>query len=271
MANKVILLMSGGIDSVCALAYAVKTYGENNVKAVTFIYDQKNEVEINRAKFFCDKFKVLHLIFDLRFLFTINRSYCSLTKESLKPYIYGKKLISILDKYPEPKDKYKHINYAYPDRNSVFITCASSIGLQIFNNEDFLIFQGIYNAEGDISRGYTPDTSEYYLECINKLLEVSTLGIAEVFLWSSIKVFTKDDLLNLGINSGLTKSDLMNTWSCFCPDEEVKYNIECGWCSTCCNKIEVLIRNTDYTDAELASQFNLTLEQIANRRKLINK
>ena len=51
--DKVLVVLSGGLDSSVAAMMLVDQYGQDNVSAVTFDYNQKQVIETLKAKELC--------------------------------------------------------------------------------------------------------------------------------------------------------------------------------------------------------------------------
>ena len=66
--NNVLVVLSGGLDSSVVTMMLVDQYGRDHVKAVTFDYDQKQKIEVLKAKELCAVLYVKHTILDLRVL-----------------------------------------------------------------------------------------------------------------------------------------------------------------------------------------------------------
>jgi len=62
---KALVLFSGGQDSTTCLGWAIKEYKE--VECISFLYNQKHEVEIEQAQKITKKLKVKHKIVDIGF------------------------------------------------------------------------------------------------------------------------------------------------------------------------------------------------------------
>ena len=69
--DKVLVVLSGGLDSSVATMMCVDKYGKDNVQTVTFNYNQKQILEIDRAGDLCKALDVKHTILDLSVLGTI--------------------------------------------------------------------------------------------------------------------------------------------------------------------------------------------------------
>ena len=77
---KAMVLLSGGIDSTTALGLAVEKNGSENVIALSIVYGQKHEKELQAAQAVSEYYGVEHLSLDLGFIFQYSDS--SLLKHS---------------------------------------------------------------------------------------------------------------------------------------------------------------------------------------------
>tara|TARA_B100000287_G_scaffold157355_1_gene148468 strand:+ start:360 stop:1061 length:702 start_codon:yes stop_codon:yes gene_type:complete len=69
--DKVLVVLSGGLDSSVATMMCIDKYGKDNVQAVTFDYNQKQKLEILKATTLCRCLEIEHTILDLSVLGTI--------------------------------------------------------------------------------------------------------------------------------------------------------------------------------------------------------
>ncbi len=74
MKKKAVVVHSGGMDSSLCLALAIKEFGPQNVLSVSFSYQQRHSVELERATKICAHFKVDHVVLDLSCLAHITDS-----------------------------------------------------------------------------------------------------------------------------------------------------------------------------------------------------
>ena len=65
MAEKALVLFSGGVDSTTCLGLAIERYGKENVIALSVSYGQKHEKEIEASKKIAQHYGVEHLYLDL--------------------------------------------------------------------------------------------------------------------------------------------------------------------------------------------------------------
>ncbi len=74
MKKKAVVVHSGGMDSSICLALAVKDFGAENVLSVSFSYEQRHSIELQRAEKICSYFQVDHVVIDLACLSQVTTS-----------------------------------------------------------------------------------------------------------------------------------------------------------------------------------------------------
>lgn len=74
MKKKAVVVHSGGMDSSLCLALAVKDFGAENVLSVSFSYNQRHSIELDRANDISRHFNVDHVVLDLSCLSQITES-----------------------------------------------------------------------------------------------------------------------------------------------------------------------------------------------------
>ncbi len=77
---RVLVLVSGGLDSTTCLAMAVNKYGSENVSALSMFYGQKHDKELQSARAVTDYYGVDYTELDLSIIF--KDSNCSLLSHS---------------------------------------------------------------------------------------------------------------------------------------------------------------------------------------------
>ncbi len=204
MENKrVILLLSGGIDSTTLLA---KLSSENyDVIAVSFEYGQKHSIELNYAKKNAKKYGVKkhHIIKLDKILFNSS----ALVNHEIDITTYKD------NKLPKRQDK----SYV-PFRNLLFISTASSLAETMEINEIYLAFNN------DDSNNFW-DCKIEFVEKINEMAALNTsIQIKTPFINLS-----KTEVVKLAKQLNV---DLNNTITCYQP----KGTTECGICLSCITK-----------------------------------
>lgn len=150
---RVLILLSGGVDSSTCLAMAVNEYGKENVVALSTSYGQKHTKELESARKIADYYQVELIEIDLGKIFSY--SDCSLLSHSKKEIPQGS-----YDKQLKESDGEKISTYV-PFRNGLFLSTAASIAL---SRNCQLIY---YGAHSDDSAGEAyPDCSVEFNEAM---------------------------------------------------------------------------------------------------------
>lgn len=207
---KVLVLLSGGVDSSTCLAMAVEKYGKENVIALVASYGQKHTKEIESARKIGNYYGVEIIEINLGKIFSY--SNCSLLSHSNTEIPYGT--------YKEQLNKVKGetISTYVPFRNGLFLSTAASIALS--KNCEIIY----YGAHSDDSAGNAyPDCSEEFNRAMN---EAIYLGSGKkVKIEAPFVSLHKKDIIKKGLE---LKLPYEFTWSCY---EGNEYS--CGKCGTC--------------------------------------
>ena len=158
-----------------------------------------------------------------------------------------------------------------PARNPLLLNVAASIGLQLFNNEKFVILQGIHSDDvmrddvGNSAPVY-PDCSPEFANAYNKMIQLATAGL--VYIYTPLSGKTKAEVAKFGVENGMTKKDFKNTWSCY--NGATHYDAKEGendqkvdgkfLCPTCNDKLRALIKGAGYTVEDVLDQFDVPRE-----------
>lgn len=206
-----IILCSGGLDSVTTAFYAKKRLKYDRMKILFFDYGQRNlKAEKRCVKKHAKNLKADFIETKLHELRTISTSLLNSKKRYKK---IGRK---------DLKDSKKESDKWYvPCRNLVFLsnTLALAESLQIKEKRKYDIFVGFKN-EGE--ENY-PDTSQIFLDLLNKISNKSTLGkfkIKAPFIKKD-----KEGIILLGEKFGI---DFRETFSCY-----TSAGKHCGICLSC--------------------------------------
>lgn len=258
--KKAVCLVSGGMDSATCLFHMVKNLGADNVVALSLFYGQKSACELRAAEAECRKLGVKRYEMNISDIFNFNVNYSSYLQGSDKE-IEDKEYIDILKEKIDAGEAPISPEYI-PNRNSLLLNIAASIGLQLFNNEKFAIVIGIHNddalkgEESNIS--IYPDCSVDFANSINKTLQFATAGL--VYIYTPLVSKSKAEVAEFGIENGMTKEDFNNTWSCYKGKTEIREK-QCGHCPTDKDKIRALIKGAGFTQEDILESFDLTPEE----------
>lgn len=204
--KKAIVLLSGGLDSTTAL-YVAKSQGYDEIYALTFIYGQKHDKELQSAITVARKAEVKeHKIVNLM----LNQwSGCSLTDPNMEIQDGNAERQDIPDTY-------------VPARNMVFLSVAASWA-DALNITD--IFIGV--SEVDYS-GYV-DCREEFIKAMEQAINAGTVLGAEkkqhITIHAPFMHITKAKEIQWGAELGV---DFSQTWTCYRGGEK-----PCGTCDSC--------------------------------------
>lgn len=209
MITNSIVLLSGGLDSTTTLAIA-KSEGYS-ILAISFDYDQRHRIELERAKAIANQMAVKeHQIINI----------------DLRQFGAS----ALTDSIDVPKNRSQRaissgipVTYV-PARNTIFLSYALAYAeVKKCNN----IFIGINSVDYS---GY-PDCRPEFITAFEKLANLATKtgveGSGEIRIHAPLTHMTKAEIIkkgtSLGVNYGLTHS-------CYSPDEIGR---PCGVCDSC--------------------------------------
>lgn len=207
MTEKAIILLSGGLDSVCSLAAIKDDYDVE--MALTFDYGQKAaDKEIKAAKNVCDFYGIQHRIIPLNWLEIITQT--SLVSNMDVPLLEETELDDISTTINTMDSVW------VPNRNGLFINIAASFADSF--KYDVIVF-GANKEEGTTFK----DNTEDFVEAINLSLENST-GYPVKVLAPLIK-YNKNDIVKFALEKDVPLKFIR---SCYLDDDR-----QCGQCESC--------------------------------------
>ena len=227
---KVLVLASGGVDSSTALAMAVKEYGSANVTALSLMYGQKHDKELEAAKKVADHYGVEQHFLDLSLVFKdSSSSLLKGTDEDIPKGSYGEQISGSSDgNTGEKGDPDSLISTYVPFRNGLFLSVAASIA-QAKGCEKV-----IYAIHSDDAAGAAyPDCTPEFNEAMKKSIWEGTGH--EVTIEAPFVDMTKSDIVKTGLALGVPYE---LTWSCYEGGEK-----PCGECGTCIDRAKAFADN----------------------------
>lgn len=206
---KVIVLLSGGIDSVTALYESSEKY--DVVGAVSFNYGSKhNDRELPMAGYHCDQLDIKHEIVRLDF---INDLFSSDLLQSGGTIPDGH--------YEEQTMKQTVV----PFRNGIMLSIAAGYA-------ESISAEGLVIAAHAGDHAIYPDCRETFMSAIGEAIESGTY--ANIKLIRPFIDFDKSQIVSLGSKIGI---DYAKTYSCYKGEA-----VHCGTCGTCVERREAFIK-----------------------------
>jgi len=204
MKEKAIVLLSGGMDSVCALYDSIAKY--DVLLTISFDYGSKHNIrEIPYAEYHAKLLNIKHIVIQLSFM---------------EQYFESSLLKGGID---IPEGEYQESNMkqtVVPFRNGIMLSIAT--GLAESKNCSVIVI----GAHADDNAVY-PDCREEFIATFSS---AATLGT-----YSKVKVYApfinmdKAQIAACGKELGV---DFSKTWSCYKGEE-----LHCGKCGTCVQRI----------------------------------
>lgn len=191
MKKKAVVVHSGGMDSSLCLALAVKDFGPENVLSLSFTYNQRHSIELERATTISQHFGVDHAELDLSCLSQITKSA----------------LIGNDQKIEHKKGETP--NTIVIGRNGLMARLAGIHANSLGANA---IYLGVMELEAANS-GYR-DCSREYMDVIQKALRMDFAD--ESFeIRTPLVCMTKKETMELGYKLGVLEYLLETTVTCY--------------------------------------------------------
>jgi 7-cyano-7-deazaguanine synthase len=227
--HKVVVSLSGGLDSTTLLYLMVKKLGKENVSALSFDYNQRHDVELNQAKKTCQKLGVDHRIISLGFLGDIVSKVSAMVKGDV----------------PTPSiddlDAKKQVPTYVPFRNTILSAITMSYAESVGADSIALGVQyGDYAMkDGSGSRIYHYwDTSDLFHKAMQNIADLNDKH--KITFIAPFVSLTKVDEIKLGREIGVPYED---TWTCYNPTKittttnKLLYK-PCSICPSCAGRVD---------------------------------
>ena len=220
MAEKAMVLFSGGVDSTTCLGMAIERFGKENVIPLSIFYGQKHSKEVEAAKNVLAYYGIEGLELDLSSMFTY--SDCSLLSHSTKDIpeeSYAEQL---------KKTNGAPVSTYVPFRNGLFLASAASIALA---KDCSYIYYGAHhddaagNAYPDCSEAFYKGMDQAIYEGSGQMLRIE----APLITWNKAQVVKEGLRLNVPYHL---------TWSCYEGGDK-----PCGKCGTCIDRENAFLAN----------------------------
>lgn len=214
-----VVLLSGGIDSTTCLASAIRSYGADNVLALTMYYGQKHEKELFSARAVAEYYGVPHLEKDLSSVFEFSNS----------PLLQGNADIPEGSYAEAATREADGMSKTYvPYRNGLFLSFAAAIAYSVGAEAIY------YGAHADDAAGNAyPDCSQNFYQAQNTAIYEGTGKKVEMF--APLIADNKADVVARGLKLG---APYHLTWSCYNGRDKA-----CGKCGTCRDRLAAFEAN----------------------------
>lgn len=215
MKNKLVAVVSGGLDSVTMLHKAHSEYPEYELYAISFDYGQKHVKELDSAKYNADLLHASHKIVDLT-------SITSLLA------VGGSSLVAADEAVPE--GHYGEASMAQtvvPNRNMIMLSIAGGYAVALGAR---VLGVGVHTGDHFIY----PDCRPEFLNLFDRTLYSGNEGfISKKFeLWPPYLYKSKNDI---AADAFKYKVPIDHTWSCYKGGD-----VHCGRCGTCVERQEAI-------------------------------
>jgi 7-cyano-7-deazaguanine synthase len=251
MADKIIAIMSGGLDSTTLVYGLLSEKGRFDVDCVSFDYGQKHSKELEYAAATCAKLGLRHDIIDLR----------GITK------LLGESGSSLVSDTPVPEGHYAEENMkatVVPNRNMMMLSIAGGVAVA---RSAAAVATGVHAGDHFIY----PDCRPEFVTLASQAMIVGNQGFGNPNGTGIIAPFmssTKEDIAYEALQLGLP---LHETWSCYKGGE-----MHCGKCGTCVERLEAIngavnrwLKN-DYVDGDIAPWDQTEYEDVEFWRTAVN-
>lgn len=206
---KVVVLLSGGMDSACALADACARH--QVAAALSFDYGSKhNHREIPMARWQAEKFGVAHQVIALDFMDRLFDSHLLKSGGGI------------------PEGHYEEASMkqtVVPFRNGILLSIAAGFA-------ESTGAEGLVIAAHAGDHAIYPDCREDFMQAMGEAIRQGTY--ARVALLRPFIDLRKEDIAARGAELGV---DFSRTWSCYKGGE-----VHCGKCGTCVERMEAFQR-----------------------------
>jgi len=209
MAEKVVVIYSGGMDSFTVLNRALKD--GKKVYALSFDYGQRHVKELQCASTVCELLKINHKVIDI---------------SSINQLLTGSSLTDDID---IPEGHYESENMKstmVPNRNMILLSLAVGYAVSVGAAQ---VYYGAHSGDHAIY----PDCRPEFVQKMNDVCRIANYESVEIF--SPYLHVNKTAILAYGLKMGL---DYSNTWTCYNGREKA-----CGKCGSCQERLEAFSEN----------------------------
>lgn len=209
--GNVVISLSGGLDSTILTYLLVDQYKADHVFALTFDYNQKHKIELEKAKITANKLGIKHNIVNIDFLADMLKNTSALVQGS------NINTPTIIESLGDPQPA----SYV-PFRNLILSSICASYAESVNAHTVYLAFQQQDNY------GYW-DVSREFISRLNQVFSLNRKN--NIVVKAPFATMHKNEEIAIGLN---LKVPFEDTISCYNPNENGE---SCGICLTCSDRI----------------------------------
>ena len=226
--KKLVVLLSGGLDSTILLWAACQVKGKDNVIAVTFDYGQRQRVEVDCARKVARELGVRHRVVNLDFFKQMGEGFSANIGDSVP-------MPTVEDVLGDPQP----LTYV-PNRNMILLSITASIA-EIEGCSSLV--SGFHRQD---QQGFW-DTTPLFVHAMNAVLELNREN--RLYVQAPFLDLSKTDELVLFRNMDGDLGLLQLTVSCYAPTVKGDEIVPCLSCPTCGERRAAF--NNAYPDLEV--------------------
>lgn len=201
--KKIVISLSGGLDSTTLLHLAVNKLGRENVYALSFDYNQRHAVELFLAKKTCRELGVQHKIINLSFLGDIVSNVSAMVKGS------------VATPRADDLEAGKQVPTYVPFRNSILSSITFAFAESV--GADAIALGVQYGDYENSDTYYYWDCSKAFTETMQQLADLNDKH--KISYVAPFVKLTKKDEIKLGNELGV---DYAKSWTCYNPVQDLK-------------------------------------------------
>jgi len=209
MAEKVVVIFSGGMDSFTVLNRAIKD--GKKVYPLTFDYGQRHVKEIECAKAICLELNLPHKVIDI---------------SAINQLLSGSSLTDDIDVPEGHYEEESMKSTVVPNRNMILLSLAVGYAVSVGAEQ---VYYGAHSGDHAIY----PDCRPEFVMKMNDVCKIANYDAVEIF--SPYLTVSKTAILTDGLKMGL---DYSKTWTCYNGRE-----LACGKCGACQERLEAFSDN----------------------------
>ena len=233
--NQVVVLLSGGVDSVTLLHYLKKRFGSTAIHAISFLYGQRHSREIRMARWQAERVGVAeHRLVPMQFFGELTRGSSALTDRGLR----------IPDWRAIRHAPGRIIPTYVPNRNMVLLAIAAAYAESVGARA---VYYGAHRGD----RYSYWDCTPQFVTRLNRVLGLKPEGA--VVIRAPFARKTKAEIVKIGLALGV---DYSHTWSCYRGER-----VPCGRCPSCVERL-LAFRRVGSRDPLIARFRTESLEEI---------